>query len=87
MEAISESHNAEMSCMNAKIASMTAGSVPPAGVTTGLVGSAVSFYGPPPAGPPPSFNPESIAVMQERARVASVNLKNILKPLKKQAAP
>ena len=84
MEAMSESHNAEMSYMNVKIASMTAGNIPLAGVTTGLVGYAVSFYRPPPAFPPPNFNPESIAVMQERARVALVNLKNILKPSKKK---
>ena len=77
-----------MSYMNAKLASMTAGSVPPDGETKGLVGSAVSYYMPPPAFPPPNFNPESIAFMQERARVASVNLKNILKPSKKkEAAP
>ena len=40
MEAMLESHNAEISYINAKIAPMTAGSVPPAGVTTSLVGSA-----------------------------------------------
>ena len=96
MEAMSESHTAELEYMNAKIASMTGGCVPglpPAGVAKGTVGSAISFhpgmYGPPPSFPPHDFSPDLVAVMQECARVASVTLKNILKPPKKkeEAAP
>jgi hypothetical protein len=84
MEAMADSHSADMAVMNARIAGMTA--IPPAGVATGRVGAAVGFH-PGLHGPPPSFTPESIDVMAERARVASVNLKNILKPPSKQAAP
>ena len=93
MEAMSESHTAELEYMNAKIASMTGGSVPglpPTGLLKGAVGSAIGFhpgtYGSPPAFPPPDFNPELVAVMQEQARAASVTLKNILKPPKKDGA-
>ena len=74
MEAMADSHSADMAVMNARIAGMTA--IPPAGVATGRVGAAVGFH-PGLHGPPPSFTPESIDVMAERARVASVNLKNI----------
>jgi len=84
MEAMSDSHSADMAVMNAMIAGMT--TIPPAGVATGRVGATVGFH----LGlhrPPPSFTPESIEVMAERVRVASVNLKNILKPPSKQAAP
>ena len=84
MEAMADSHSAEMAVMNARIAGMIA--IPPAGVATGRVGATVGFH-PGLQGPPPSFIPESIDVMAERARVASVNLKNILKPPSKQAAP
>jgi len=84
MEAMADSHSADMAVMNARIAGMA--TIPPAGVATGRVGAAVGFH-PGLHGPPPSFIPESIDVMAERARVASVNLKNILKPPLKQAAP
>ena len=84
MEAMADSHSAEMAVMNVRIAGMIA--IPPAGVATGRVGATVGFH-PGLQGPPPSFIPESIDVMAERARVASVNLKNILKPPSKQAAP
>ena len=85
MEAMADSHSADMAVMNARIAGMT--TIPPAGgVATGRVGAAVGFH-PGLHGPPPSFAPESIEVIAERARVASVNLKNILKPASKQAAP
>jgi hypothetical protein len=91
MEAMSESHNAEMACMKASLASMTGGNIPglpPAGAATGKVGSAVAFhpgwsYGPPPPFPPPVFHPDSVAVMQERASVASLKIACILKPPKK----
>ena len=65
---------------------MISNAVPPAGVTTGRVGAAVGFH-PGLHGPPPSFNPESIEVIAERVRVATVNLRKILKPSSKQAAP
>jgi len=86
MEAMVDSHSADMAVMNARIDGMT--TIPPAGVATGRVGAAVGFH-PGLHGPPPSFTPESIEVMAERARarVALVNLKNILKPPSKQAAP
>ncbi len=85
MEAMVDSHSAEMAVMNARIAGMIA--IPPAaGVAAGRVGATVAFH-PGLQGPPPSFIPESIDIMAERARVASVNLKNILKPPSKQAAP
>ena len=85
MEAMADSHSAEMAVMNARIAGIIA--IPPAaGVATGRVGATVGFH-PGLQGPPPSFIPESIEVMAERARVALVNLKNILKPPSKQAAP
>ena len=86
MAAMADSHSADMAVMNARIAGMT--TIPPAGVATGRVGAAVGFH-PGLHGPPPSFTPESIEVMAERARarVALVNLKNILKPPSKQAAP
>ncbi len=85
MEAMADSHSADMAVMNARIAGLTT-IVPPAGVATGRVGATVGFH-PGLHGSPPSFAPESIEVMAERARVASVNLKNILKPPSKQAAP
>jgi len=84
MESMVDSHSADMAVMNARIAGMT--TIPPAGVATGWVGAAVGFH-PGLHGPPPSFTPESIEVMAERAWVALVNLKNILKPRSKQAAP
>ena len=86
MEAMADSHSADMAVMNARIAGMIAAIPPAAGVATGRVGATVGFH-PGLQGPPPSFIPESIDVMAERARVASVNLKNILKPPSKQAAP
>jgi hypothetical protein len=106
MEAMTESHNAQMELMNARISSMSSGGVPmtlpPAPAVK--VGSAVGFhpgYSPPPVyqatdpriamtnmyGPPPVFQPNGIAVHEERARVAAVNLKNILKPPSKKTAP
>jgi len=72
--------------MKAALASMTGGTgPPPPGATTGKVGSAVALhpgwaYGPQPAFPPPVFHPDSVAVMQERANVASLKLAGILKP-------
>jgi alpha-galactosidase/6-phospho-beta-glucosidase family protein len=86
MEAMAVSHSADMAVMNARIAGMIAAIPLAAGVATGRVGATVGFH-PGLQGPPPSFIPESIDVMAERARVASVNLKNILKPPSKQAAP
>ena len=91
MEAMLESHTAEMAVMKAALASMTGGTIPgppPPGATTGKVGSAVAFhpgwsYGPPLAFPPPVFHPDSFAVMQERENVASLKLVGILKPQKK----
>lgn len=94
MEAMTESHNADIACLRATVASMAGGSLPgppPTGATKVSVGSAVGFhpgyYGPPPAFPPPTFAPESVAVMQERANVASVKLASILKPEKKGGKP
>jgi hypothetical protein len=84
MEAMADSHSADMAVMNARIAGMT--TIPPAGVATGRVGAAVGFH-PGLHGPPPSFTPESIEVTAESVRVALVNLKNILKLPSKQAAP
>ena len=86
-----ESHNTEMAVMKAALASMTRGTIPgphPPKLVTGKVGSAVAFhpgwsYGPPPAFPPPAFHPDSVAVTQERANVASLKLATILKPVKK----
>ena len=89
MEVMSESHNAEMAVMKAALALMTGGTgPPPPGATTSKVGSVVAFhpgwaYGPPPAFPPAVFHPDSVAVMQERASVASLKLASILKPAKK----
>jgi hypothetical protein len=86
MEAMADSHSTDMAVMNARIAGMT--TIPPAGVVTGRVGAAAVGFHPGLHGPPPSFIPESIEVMAERARVALVNLKNILKPpSKQQVAP
>jgi len=79
-----DSHSADMAVMNARIAGMT--TIPPAGMATVRVGVAVGFH-PGLHRPPPSFTPESIEVMAERVRVASVNLKNILKPPSKQVPP
>ena len=94
MEAMMESHNADMACLKATVALMTGGNIsgpPPPGATKVLVGSVVGFppgyYGPPPAFPPPVFTPESVAVYQERANVASVKLASILKPDKKGGKP
>ena len=94
IEAMSESHNAEMACMKATLASLIGGQIPglpPSGAATGKVGSAVAFhpgyYGPPPTGLPPVFHPESVAVMQERANVASLKLSGILKPKKEGGKP
>ena len=70
MEAMVDSHSADMAVMNARIDGMT--TIPPAGIATGRVGAAVGFH-PGLHGPPPSFTPESIEVMAERARVALVN--------------
>ena len=86
MEAMADSHSADMAVMNARILAGMFAIPPAAGVATGRVGATVGFH-PGLHGPPPSFIPESIDVMAERARVASVNLKNILKPPSKQAAP
>jgi hypothetical protein len=94
IEAMSESHKAEMACVKATLASMTGGNIPglpPTGAATGKVGSAVAFhpgyYGPPPSFPPPVFHPESIAVIQEWANVASLKLSGILKPKKDSGKP
>jgi len=94
MEAMMESHNADMACLKATVALMTGGNIsgpPPPGAAKVLVGSVVGFppgyYGPPPAFPPPVFTPESVAVYQERANVASVKLASILKPDKKGGKP
>ena len=84
-----------MACMRATLASMTGGHIPglpPPGAATGKVGSAVGFhpgyYGTqPPPFPPPVFHPESVAVMQERANVASLKLSGILKPKKEGGKP
>jgi hypothetical protein len=91
MEAMSESNTAEMAVMKAALALMTGGTIPgppPLGAATGKVGSAVAFhpgwsYGPPPPFPPPVFHPDSVAVMQEQANVASLKFAGILKPQKK----
>jgi hypothetical protein len=93
MEAMSESHNADMALLKSTLASMTGGNIPglpPAEAAIGKVGSAVGIhpgwiYGPPPPFPPPFFHPESVAVMQERALVASLKLAGILKPTKKDS--
>ncbi len=86
MEAMTESHKAEMDLMGARIASLSTGGAPPAGATQGGPGVAFhpGLYGQP-HGPPPSF--ESIDVMQERARVAALTLNSILKPVAKKIAP
>ncbi len=86
MEAMADSHSADMPVMNARIAGVISNAVPPAGVATRRVGVAVGFH-PGLHGPPPSFNPESIEVMAEKARVALVNLKKILKPPSKSRQP
>ncbi len=91
MEAMSESHTAEMAVMKAALALMTGGTIPgppPPGATTGKVGSAVAFhpgwsYGPPPAFPPPVFHPDSVSITHEQANVAYLKLAGILKPQKK----
>ena len=83
MEAMADSHSANMAVMNVRIDGMT---TILAGAVTGRVGAAVGFH-PGLHGPPPSFNPESTEVMTERVRVALMNFKNILKPPSKQAAP
>ena len=87
---MTESHDAQMELMNVKLASLVSGSVPgvlpPAGATK--VGSAVGFN-PAPYGLPPVFHQpiDLIAVQTEKARVAAVNFKNILKPPSKKSAP
>lgn len=89
VEAMSESHDAQMDLINVKLASLAGGSlalgVPPAG--TAKVGSAVSFH-PSVYGPPPVFGAiDQFAAQTEQARVAAVNFKNILKPPSKKTAP
>ena len=94
MEAMTESHNADMACLKATMTLMSGGNIPgppPPGATKVSVGSAVGFhpgyYGPPPAFPPPVFTPDSVAVYQERANVASVKLASILKLDKNSGKP
>ena len=93
MEAMSDSHDAQMELMNVKLASMQASggvpSVPPPAAKVGAAtGFHPGFYGPPPYGPPPMFQMiDPIAAQTEKARVAALNFKNILKPPAKKAAP
>ena len=89
-EAMTESHDAQMELMNVKLASLVSGGIPgmppPPGATK--VGATVGFN-PAPYGPPPVFHQpiDLIAVQAEKARVAAVNFKNILKPPSKKTAP
>ncbi len=91
MEAMSTSHDAQMELMNVKIASMVSGVAPivsPPQVKVGAVGAGVSFH-PGVYGPPPVFGSidPCFAAATETARVAALNLKNILKPPSKKSAP
>ena len=89
-EAMTESHDAQMELMNVKLASLVSrgvpGVLPPVGAPK--VGAAVGFN-PALYGPPPVFHQlvDPIAVQAEKARVAAVNFKNILKPPSKKTAP
>ena len=92
IEALSESHDAQMELMNVKLASLASsgvpGGLPPAG--SAKVGSATGGFHPSYYGPPPVFNLpiDQIAVQTEKARVAAVNFQSILKPSqKKKTAP
>jgi hypothetical protein len=96
VEAMSESHEAQLALVNAKIASMTSGGVPmmlppaPVAKVGAAVGLHPGIYGPPPvyqATDPRLAMTNPCAVQEERARVAAVNLKNILKPPSKKTAP
>jgi hypothetical protein len=84
MTAMADSHSAEMAAMSAKISAMTSGV--PTGTPTTIR----------PAGSPPAFAPPvghygpSQYDLDEKARVASVKLQEILKPPSKKdkkAAP
>ena len=77
--AMTDSHKAELACMSARIVSMTSVGTP------GSVGAAVGFH-------PTMTLIDSQDVLNERARVASVNILSILKPqtkknLKAEATP
>jgi hypothetical protein len=96
MEAMSDSHDAQMELMNVKLALMAGGMasggvpgvLPPAAKVGAATGFHPGFYGPPPYGPPPMFQMiDPIAAQTEKARVAALNFKNILKPPAKKAAP
>ena len=92
MEAMSESHDAQMELMNVKLASMVSGGMGSGGVPGVLppaanVGAATGFH-PGHYGPPPMFHQiDPFAVQTEKARVAALNFKSILKPAPKKAAP
>jgi hypothetical protein len=93
MEAMSDSHDAQMELMNVKLASMQAsggipGVLPPAAKVGAATGFHPGIYGPPPYGPPPMFQQiDPFAAQTEKARVAALNFKNILKPAPKKSAP
>jgi hypothetical protein len=90
--AMSESHDAQMELMNVKLASMVSGGMGSGGVPGVLppaanVGAATGFH-PGHYGPPPMFHQiDPFAVQTEKARVAALNFKSILKPAPKKAAP
>jgi len=96
MEAMSDSHDAQMELMNVKLASMVSGGmasggvpgVPPAVKVGAVTGFHPGMYGPPPYGPPPMFQQvDPFAAQTEKARVAALNFKSILKPAAKKSAP
>jgi len=96
MEAMSDSHDAQMELMNFKLASMAGGMasggvpgvLPPAAKVGAATGFHPGMYGPPPYGPPPMFQQiDPFAAQTEKARVAALNFKSILKPAPKKAAP
>ena len=96
MEAMSDSHDAQMELMNVKLASMVSGGmasggvpgVPPAVKVGAVTGFHPGLYGPPPYGPPPMFQQvDPFAAQTEKARVAALNFKSILKPAAKKSAP
>ena len=61
---------------------------PPAAKVGAATGFHPGMYGSPPYGPPPMFQQiDPFAAQTEKARVAALNFKNILKPAPKKSAP
>ena len=88
MEAMSDSHYAQMELVNIKLASMVGmGVIPGVPPPAAKVGAATGFH-PGHYGPPPMFQQiDPFAVQTEKARVAALNFKSILKPAPKKADP